>query len=212
MNATFSSPSPSLDSFLNEERSERGRHSQKRRRSPSQPTTSPPSSDMQESSSSSSGSSYKAHPTRKHKGSYKAWKWARKLETFKEGGKNITFLSYDGSYGQADKVLAFVHQFDAAFGGEHFTERSKLRHVAMHFQKSARQWWASLKTQGIAPHTWKECCQEIMKQFVTDQAKDDVLTQWRGLKLEKGETMQRYTDKFWDLHLKATVYKNIDFS
>ena len=23
--------------------------------------------------------------------------------------------------------------------------------------------------------------------------------------------MQRYTDKFWDLHLKATVYKKIDF-
>ena len=54
------------------------------------------------------------------------------------GGKNITFLSYDGSYGQTDKVLAFVQQFDAAFGGEHFMERSKLRHVAMHFQKSAR--------------------------------------------------------------------------
>ena len=34
---------------------------------------------------------------------------------------------------------------------------------------------------------------------------------WWGLKLEKGESMQRYTDKFWDLHLKATVYKNIDF-
>ena len=101
-------PSPTLDSFLNEERSERRRHSQKRRRSPSPPTTSPPSSNMQESSSSSSGSSYKARPTRKCKGSYKAWKWARKLETFKEGGKNITFLSYDGSYGQTDKVLAFV--------------------------------------------------------------------------------------------------------
>ena len=69
----------------------------------------------------------------KCKGSYKAWKRARKLETFKEGGKNITFLSYDGSYGQTDKVLAFVQQFDAAFGGEHFTERSKLCHVAMHF-------------------------------------------------------------------------------
>ena len=45
---------------------------------------------------------------RKRKGSYKAWKRARKLETFKEGGADITFLSYDGSYGQTDKVLAFV--------------------------------------------------------------------------------------------------------
>ena len=24
--------------------------------------------------------------------------------------------------------------------------------------------------------------------------------------------MQKYTDKFWDLHIKATVYKKIDFS
>ena len=166
---------------------------------------------MQESSSSSLGSSYNAHPTRKHKGSYKAWKWARELQTFKEGGKNITFLSYDKLNRQTDNVLAFAQQFDAAFSGEHFTERSKLRHVAMHFQKSARQWWASLKTQGVAPHTWKECRQEIMKQFLTDQAKDDVLTQWRGLKLKKGETMQKYIDKFWDLHLRATVYKKIDF-
>ena len=51
-----------------------------------------------------------------------------------------------------------------------------------------------------------------MKQFLTKEAKDDVLTQWWGLKLKKGESMQRYTDKFWDLHLKAmVVYKNIDF-
>ena len=35
---------------------------------------------------------------------------------------------------------------------------------------------------------------------------------WRGLKLEKGESMQNYTDKFWDLHLKATMYKRINFS
>ena len=105
------------------------------------------------------------------------------METFKEGGKNINFLSYDGSYGQTDKVIAFVQQFDVAFDGEHFTKRSKLCHVAMHFQKSARRWWASLKTQGMAPYTWKECCQEIMNQFLTNQAKDDVLTAWRGLKL-----------------------------
>ena len=81
----------------------------------------------------------------------------------------------------------------------------------MHFQKSARQWWASLKTQGIAPCTWKECCQEIMKQFLTNQAKDDVLTTWQGLKLKKGDSMQKYTNQFWYLHLKAIVYKKIDF-
>ena len=99
--------SQSRDSFLNKGRSERGRHLQKRRRSPSPPSSSPHSYETLESSS-SIGSSYKACPTRKHKGSYQAWKRAKKLEAFKEGGKNITFLSYDGSYRQTDKVLAFV--------------------------------------------------------------------------------------------------------
>ena len=128
-------------------------------------------------------------PKHKQKGTYHSWIWARKLKKFKEGEKSITFFSYDGTYGQMDKVLAFVQQFDVAFGGKHFTKRSKLFHVAMHLQKSARQWWASLRTQGIAPRMWKECCQEIMKQFLTNQAKDNVLMAWRGLKLEKGESI-----------------------
>ena len=51
-----------------------------------------------------------------------------------------------------------------------------------------------------------------MKQFLFDKAKDDVFMAWHGLKLEKGKSMQKYTVKFWDLHLKATVHKKIDFS
>ena len=51
-----------------------------------------------------------------------------------------------------------------------------------------------------------------MKQFLTDQAKDDVLMAWRSLKLENGETIQKYNDKFWDLHLKATMFEKIDFN
>ena len=51
----------------------------------------------------------------------------------------------------------------------------------------------------------------MMKQFLTSNVRDDVLTAWRGLKLEKGKTIQKYVDKFWDLHLKATVFKNIEF-
>ena len=51
-----------------------------------------------------------------------------------------------------------------------------------------------------------------MKQFLTDQAKDDVLMAWRGLKLDKVELLQKYTNKSWDLHLKVTVYKKIEFS
>ena len=51
-----------------------------------------------------------------------------------------------------------------------------------------------------------------MKQFLPSDAKDKVLTQWRSLRMQPQGTMQRYIDKFWELHLKATVYKKIDFA
>ncbi|MCO5596075.1 hypothetical protein L7F22_050133 [Adiantum nelumboides] len=51
-----------------------------------------------------------------------------------------------------------------------------------------------------------------MKQFLTEDAKDEVFTAWRELKLEKGESIQQYINKFWDLHLKAIVFKKIDFA
>ena len=178
----------------------------RRRRSPTPPSSSPYSSSFD-------AGAPKAKPKRRgHRRAHPAWKRSRRMEKFKEGGKNVTFLSYDGTYGATDKILGFIQQFDSAFGGEHFDERSKLRHVAMYFQKSARQWWASLRTQGIAPRTWKDCRIAIMMQFLTDEAEDDVLTAWRSLKLEQGETVQKYVDKFWDAHLKATVFKRIEFS
>ena len=52
------------------------------------------------------------------------------------------------TFGATDKVLAFIQQFDVAFGDEHFSESSKLQNVSMHFQKLARQWWASLRALG----------------------------------------------------------------
>ena len=81
----------------------------------------------------------------------------------------------------------------------------------MYLTKSGRQWWASLKTQGKAPKSWKSCRQAIMTQFLTDHAKDDVLTAWRGLQLEANEPIKKYIDKFWDLHLKACVFEDIGF-
>ncbi|MCO5557190.1 hypothetical protein L7F22_010750 [Adiantum nelumboides] len=148
---------------------------------------------------------------RGHRRSYAAWKRSSKLKKFKEGGKNISFLTYNGTFGATYKVLAFIQQFDAAFGDEDFTESSKLRHVAMHFQKSARPWWASLQANGKAPKTWKDLRASIMKKFLVSYAKDKVLTKWRSLNLSPYESIHKYVDKFWDLHLKATVYKNIDF-
>ena len=46
----------------------------------------------------------------------------------------------------------------------------------------------------------------IMKQFLPEQAQDDVLSTWRSLKLGEGESLQKYVEKFWDASLKATVY------
>ncbi|MCO5561751.1 hypothetical protein L7F22_015374 [Adiantum nelumboides] len=177
-----------------------------RKRSPPSPSSSP-------SSSSDEGSGYSSQERQRrgHRRSCAAWKRSSKLKKFKEGGKNISFLTYDGTFGATDKVLAFIQQFDAAFGDEGFTESSKLRHVAMHFQKSARQWWASLRANGEAPKTWKALRASIMKQFLASDAKDKVLTEWRSLKLSPYESIHKYVDKFWDLHLKATVYKKIDF-
>ncbi|MCO5582044.1 hypothetical protein L7F22_035935 [Adiantum nelumboides] len=177
-----------------------------RKRSPSSPYLSPSSS-----SDESSGYSSQEKQRRGHQRSYAAWKRSSKLKKFKEGGKNISSLTYDDTFDSTDKVLAFIQQFDAAFGDEGFTESSKLRHVAMHFQKSARQWWASLRANGEAPKTWKALRASLMKQFLASDAKDKVLTKWRSLKLSPYESIHKYVDRFWDLHLKATVYKKIDF-
>ena len=43
----------------------------------------------------------------------------RRHPKFHEGSKNVSFITYDGTYGAIDKVLAFIQQLDAAFGGEH---------------------------------------------------------------------------------------------
>ncbi|MCO5558930.1 hypothetical protein L7F22_012521 [Adiantum nelumboides] len=187
-----------------EEKSSRTK--KKRKRSPSSPSSSPFSS-----SDKSSGYSSQEKQRRGHQRSYAAWKRSSKPKKFKEGGKNIHFLTYEGTFGASDKVLAFIQQFDAAFGDEGFTESSKLHHIAMHFQKSTRKWWASLRANGKVPKTWKALRASIMKQFLESDAKDKVLIEWRSLKLSPYESIHKYVDKFWDLHLKATVYKKIDF-
>ena len=178
--------SPSYSSSSSSE--DKRRHPRhKRRRSPTPPSYSP--------TSSSTASSSKSKPKRRgHRRLHPAWKRSRCMEKFKEGGNNITFLSYDGTYGATNCILGFIQQFDSAFGGEYLEERSKLRHVAMHFQKSARQWWASLRMRGIAPKTWEECRRAIMKQFLTDKAEDDVLTAWQSLTLDPRESIQKYVD------------------
>ncbi|MCO5613239.1 hypothetical protein L7F22_067515 [Adiantum nelumboides] len=191
--------SPHRHKSKREEKSSRKK--KERKRSPSSPSSSPSSSFDE-----SSGYSSQEKQRRGHQRSYTAWKRSSKLKKFKEGGNIISFLTYDGTFG-----AIFYPTIQAAFGDEGFTESSKLHHVAMHFQKSARQWWASLRPNGEPPKTWKALRASIMKQFLASNAKDKVLAKWRSLKLSPYESIHKYVDKFWDLHLKATVYKKIDF-
>ncbi|MCO5548855.1 hypothetical protein L7F22_002317 [Adiantum nelumboides] len=202
-------------------RNPHGRFYKERRNAPSPPHDSSSLNDT--SSSSSSNESFSSssieerrkkkrkHDHHKSKSMAKKGKKKKKRPKFREGSKNVPFITYDGTYGAIDKVLAFIQQFDAAFGGEDFTESSKLRSMAMHLQKSARQWWASLKVQGKAPTSWAECREAILKQFLQAEAKDEVLTTWSCLKMNKNEPIQKYVEHFWDANLKAMVYKRIDF-
>ncbi|MCO5579841.1 hypothetical protein L7F22_033703 [Adiantum nelumboides] len=121
--------------------------------------TSSPSSSPSSSSNESSGYSCEESQRTGHRKSYVAWKRSNKLKKFKEGGKNISFLTYDGTFGAIDKVMAFIEQFDAAFGDEGFTETCKLRHVAMHFQKSASQWLVDLPGTSLKD---KEVCVRML--------------------------------------------------
>ena len=50
-----------------------------------------------------------------------------------------------------------------------------------------------------------------MDQFFIDHAQDDVIAEWYGLHLDKGESIEKYIDQSWDLHLKACVFKEIGF-
>ena len=69
-----------------------------------------------------------------------------------------------------------------------------------------------MKVQGKASKTWVECRIAILKQFLQEEARDEVLTTWRSSKLLKNNPLQRYVERFWDANLKAMVYKKIDFA
>ena len=108
-------------------------------------------------------------------------------------------------------MLSFIQQFNAASGQEGFLESSKLRNVSMHFHKTARHWWSSLRGLGEAPKTWKILRTLILKTFLPPDVKSKVLTAWRSLKMTPHESMHKYVERFWALKLKANVYKTIDF-
>lgn len=69
-----------------------------------------------------------------------------------------------------------------------------------------------MRVQNMESKTWWACRIAIMKNFLTNEAKEYVLMAWQRLKHEKGELIQKYVDKFSELHLKATIFMRIGFS
>ncbi|MCO5587758.1 hypothetical protein L7F22_041710 [Adiantum nelumboides] len=74
-----------------------------RKRSPSSPSSSPSSS-----SDESSGYSSQEKQRRGHQRSYAAWKRSSKLKKFKEGGKNISFFTYDEKVAWLPAIKIFL--------------------------------------------------------------------------------------------------------
>ena len=117
--------------FAKVKKSKREARIKKRKKAPSSPSSSP-SSWGESSYSSSSSSEEEEHyssPKRTHDKERKKHDTKRRpcrSCKFKEGGKSITFLTYDGKFGDLDKVLAFIQPFDTAFRDENFSKSSKL--------------------------------------------------------------------------------------
>ncbi|MCO5563089.1 hypothetical protein L7F22_016725 [Adiantum nelumboides] len=89
--------SPHRRESKREEKSSRKK--KERKRSPSSPSSSPSSSCDE-----GSGCSSQEKQRRGHQRSYAAWKRSSKLKKFQEGGKNISFLTYDGTIGATNKL------------------------------------------------------------------------------------------------------------
>lgn len=51
----------------------------------------------------------------------------------------------------------------------------------------------------------------MMWQFLKKNIRDDVFTTGRRPELKKGEAIQKYANKFWNLYLKATEFEEISF-
>ena len=87
----------------------------------------------------------------------------------------MRFITFNGRYGQVEKAVQFVIQFDAAFGSENFLESSKLRMVSVHLTGIASAWWEALTQDGTAPKYWKGFKKASFKQFLPKEFKSHVM-------------------------------------
>ncbi|MCO5609787.1 hypothetical protein L7F22_064019 [Adiantum nelumboides] len=109
------SPSPSdgrrSSSSRSSRRSDKDDKKGEKKRRKKKPSSSPPSQSSSDSENSSSDTdSKKLRKRRGHRRTHAAWKRSSTLRKFKEGGKSITFLSFDGTFGNIDKLAAIAYK------------------------------------------------------------------------------------------------------
>ncbi|MCO5612579.1 hypothetical protein L7F22_066847 [Adiantum nelumboides] len=108
-----------------------------------------------------------------------------------------------------DKVSVFIQQFDVAFGDEGFTNSSKLQHIALHFQKSIKQWWDSLQANGKAPKTWKAIRASIMKHSLPTTPKLDFEEQKQQFCAWLPKDMNEYVYSQRSKSILAVIHPNM---
>ncbi|MCO5578857.1 hypothetical protein L7F22_032704 [Adiantum nelumboides] len=159
------------------------------------PSSSLPSQSSSKSRSSSSldNNSAKAHRQRGHQHLINAHMQRRSGPLLQEvqGRRNKHHLfSFNVNFGNMNKVLDFIQQFDAAFGDENFLDHPNSSMLPCIFKNQPDN-----GGQAYAPKTWKTCKVAIMKQFLLHGAFDQVLMAWRSLKLEDEKNMQSQESK-----------------
>ena len=58
---------------------------------------------------------------------------------FNKGGKSLTFLTYNGSFGATNQIVALIQLYDVAFRDEDSSKSFKICNVAVHLMRSTCQ-------------------------------------------------------------------------
>ncbi|MCO5615159.1 hypothetical protein L7F22_069448 [Adiantum nelumboides] len=149
--------SPHSPHCLESKREEKSsRKKKERKRSPSSPSSSLSSFDER------SGYSSKEKQKREHRRSYAAWKRFNKLKKFKDGGKNVSFLTYDGTFGATYKMKEGTPMFNHL--NEFNTIYSQLSAQGVRFDEPVRAMFLLI----TLPESWDTFCTALSNSAPPD--------------------------------------------
>ncbi|MCO5608726.1 hypothetical protein L7F22_062941 [Adiantum nelumboides] len=158
------------------------------------------------SSSSRDGYSSKSHHKRRRPDTHHTWKRSRKLQKFKEGGKRITFQTYDGSYGAIDKVLSFIQQYCAGLTEDIrvYVNDQKPRTIVEVIHRSKMRFQELPPSRGQDDHKIEpilgSSSPNIPPYRVSYAQQEEILTQVNEL-LEKGKRKREGVEQFEQSHV-----------